>query len=263
MAEADRLDADDHPTDDDLAELAERSTEQTARQHLDRSATLGLAELVEHQAAFYRAWPTEAGAVIAEALDELAAKIQATDARTPDEYRAQIGVLEDAARERRLSGWLGGWSRGVPTEARPGTLGRLRRTPALGGLRGEAGPGMSNAPRPAMPRRGLVAADQPQIRLVDQGGGLERLPQLLGRQPLRRQLAQFVVHERQELLGGAGIAVLNIREDARDVVHAGQFTALETTRLSWRRRKLCPLRSESQGDRSRSPYGDETERNGP
>jgi hypothetical protein len=93
----------DEPTADDLAELTEWAAEQDARDFLDRSATLGLAELVEHQAAFYRAWPTEAGAMIAEALDDLAAKLQATDARTPDEYRARIGILEDEAREQHES----------------------------------------------------------------------------------------------------------------------------------------------------------------
>ena len=63
------------------------------------------------------------------------------------------------------------------------------------------------------------ASDQPQIRLVDQGRGLERLAGLLLGQPLGGQLAQLVVDQRQELLGGLGVAVLDGREDARDVVH--------------------------------------------
>ena len=43
-------------------------------------------------------------------------------------------------------------------------------------------------------------SDQPQVRLVDQGRGLQRLAGLLLGQLLRRQLAQFVVDQRQELL---------------------------------------------------------------
>ena len=45
------------------------------------------------------------------------------------------------------------------------------------------------------------ASDQPQVRLVDQGRGLERLPRLLLGQLLRGQLAQLVVDQRQQLLG--------------------------------------------------------------
>ena len=40
-------------------------------------------------------------------------------------------------------------------------------------------------------------SDQPQVRLVDQGRGLERLARLLLGQLLGRQLAQLVVDQRQ------------------------------------------------------------------
>ena len=53
-------------------------------------------------------------------------------------------------------------------------------------------------------RLGLVRVDQPEVRLVDQGGGLERLAGLLLGQPLGGQLAQLVIDQRQELLGGLG-----------------------------------------------------------
>src|SRR5262249_26964545 len=56
-------------------------------------------------------------------------------------------------------------------------------------------------------------------RLVDQCGGLKRLPRMLLGQLLRRQLAQLVVDQRQELAGGAGIALLDGGEDARDFGH--------------------------------------------
>ena len=73
----------------------------------------------------------------------------------------------------------------------------------------------------AVPIARASRSDQPQVRLVDQGGGLERLPGLLLRQPLGGQLAQLVVDQRQELLGGLGVALLDRREDASDVVHGG------------------------------------------
>ena len=50
---------------------------------------------------------------------------------------------------------------------------------------------------------GRLAVHQPQVGLVDQGGGLQRLAGLLLGQLLGRQLAQLVVDQRQELLGGA------------------------------------------------------------
>jgi hypothetical protein len=61
--------------------------------------------------------------------------------------------------------------------------------------------------------------DEPEIRLVDEGGGLERMPGLFLRQLQGGQLAQFVVHERQELLGGLGIALLDGRQDSGYVAH--------------------------------------------
>ena len=68
----------------------------------------------------------------------------------------------------------------------------------------------------------LSASDQPEVRLVDQGRGLERLAGLLLRQLLGGQLAQLVVDQRQELLGRLRVALLDGREDAGDVVHAGR-----------------------------------------
>jgi hypothetical protein len=97
-AEADTLP--EEPDADDLTELHEWQQAEVAREHLDRSATLSLPDLIGHTAAFFRQWPTAAGSLIAEALDDLAAKVQATVATTPSEYRARIGVLEDEAREQ-------------------------------------------------------------------------------------------------------------------------------------------------------------------
>ena len=56
----------------------------------------------------------------------------------------------------------------------------------------------------------LVDVDQPEIGLVHQGRGLQRLPRLLLGQFLRGQLPQFVVDQRQKLLGGSRIALFDL-----------------------------------------------------
>ena len=66
--------------------------------------------------------------------------------------------------------------------------------------------------------RGLTA-DQAEVGLVHQGGGLEGLAGLLLRELPRGELAELVVDQGQELLGRLRVAVLDGREDARDVVH--------------------------------------------
>ena len=75
-------------------------------------------------------------------------------------------------------------------------------------------------PRPFQP--GSSVADEAEVGLVDQGGGLERLAGLLPGQPPGGELAQLVVDQGQELLGGPRLALLDRREDAGDVVHAGR-----------------------------------------
>jgi hypothetical protein len=52
-------------------------------------------------------------------------------------------------------------------------------------------------------------ADQPQVGLVDQGGGAEGLARLLLGQPLGGELAQLVVDQRQQLAGRLRVALLN------------------------------------------------------
>ena len=71
----------------------------------------------------------------------------------------------------------------------------------------------------AVPAPILRRADEPEVRLVDQGGGLERLAGPLPGQPMRGQPAELVVDQRQELIGRSGVALLDGREDAGDVVH--------------------------------------------
>ena len=54
-----------------------------------------------------------------------------------------------------------------------------------------------------------------QVRLVNQGGGFERLPRLLVGHFLGRQLAQLVVDQRQELAGSARLRPCSIAERMR------------------------------------------------
>ena len=73
---------------------------------------------------------------------------------------------------------------------------------------------------PRLSQCGIVlAVHQPEVRLVDQGRGLERLAGLLLGQLLGGQLAQLVVDQRQELLGRLRVALLDGREDAGHVLH--------------------------------------------
>jgi len=72
---------------------------------------------------------------------------------------------------------------------------------------------------PAVPILRLFAADQPQVRFVHQGGRLQRLAQLLSSQPIAGELAQFVIHEREQLAGSRRITGFNLMQDLRDVAH--------------------------------------------
>src|SRR5438128_5516714 len=79
----------------------------------------------------------------------------------------------------------------------------------------------------------LVALDQAEIGLVNQGSGLECLPRLLLGKFLSRQLSQLVVDQRQEFLRCLRIAGFDGGEDARHVIHnpsAYSFKWLPTIR---------------------------------
>src|SRR5438132_346368 len=54
---------------------------------------------------------------------------------------------------------------------------------------------------------------------MHQGGGLEGLPGLFTRQLLSRQLAQLIINEGQELLGGVWVALLDGGQDSSYVAH--------------------------------------------
>ena len=69
----------------------------------------------------------------------------------------------------------------------------------------------------AVPVRAVVGTDQPEVRLVNQGRGLERLAGLLLGQLLGGQLAQLVVDQGQELFGCPGTPCSIASENVGDV----------------------------------------------
>jgi hypothetical protein len=71
----------------------------------------------------------------------------------------------------------------------------------------------------AIPARHRVGIDQAEVGLVDQVGGLKRLTWQLMRQPPCRQLPEFLVNQREELLGCLALPVLDGNEDPRHIVH--------------------------------------------
>ena len=73
--------------------------------------------------------------------------------------------------------------------------------------------------RAALPRPAGIAADQPQVGLVHQGRGVERLAGRFAGQPTARPAAQLVIDQRQELAGGLRLAPPQGVEDGGDVAH--------------------------------------------
>ena len=69
---------------------------------------------------------------------------------------------------------------------------------------------------PPAPPAGLGGADQPQVRLVNERGGLQRQTGLLVPHPLVGQAAQLFVDQRQELPGGLGITLFQARKHFGD-----------------------------------------------
>jgi hypothetical protein len=72
---------------------------------------------------------------------------------------------------------------------------------------------------PAVPVLSPALADQPDVRFVDQGRGLERLAGRLVGQLQSRQFAQLVVDQRQQLAGRVGLAPRGGVQDLGDVAH--------------------------------------------
>src|SRR5262249_36313373 len=77
----------------------------------------------------------------------------------------------------------------------------------------------------AVPVLGFLVINQAQVRFMHQRGRLKCLPWLLLGQSLSRELAQLVVDQRQELLGGVRAALLDVGQNVREVVHGGHPVA--------------------------------------
>lgn len=75
----------------------------------------------------------------------------------------------------------------------------------------------------AVPVLRLLAIDESQVRFVNERGGLQSLSWLFLGDALSSQAAQFIVDERQQLLGGGGIARFYSRQDLSNVVHDGSI----------------------------------------
>jgi hypothetical protein len=70
----------------------------------------------------------------------------------------------------------------------------------------------------------LPVADQPEVRLVDQGRGLQGVVGGLACHPDGRQLPQLVVDEREELGGRVPVAGRGGVEEPGDVIHPARIT---------------------------------------
>src|SRR5262249_16452396 len=74
----------------------------------------------------------------------------------------------------------------------------------------------------------LLVPDEPQVRLVDECRGLERLPRLLPRQAQRGELPQLVVDEWEERGRSLWVAGRDGGQDLGDVGHVQTVTAIST-----------------------------------
>jgi hypothetical protein len=71
----------------------------------------------------------------------------------------------------------------------------------------------------ALPVHRFADIDEADIHFVYKGCGLKSLPRLRLSHLLSRQLAQFVIDQRHQMLGSARVALLNGGQDARHFAH--------------------------------------------
>ena len=74
----------------------------------------------------------------------------------------------------------------------------------------------------AVPSAVVGGADEPEVRLVDQRGGVEGLAGRLGGHPRGGEPAQLVLDEREQVGGGAAVPGRRGVEQARHLEHGGQ-----------------------------------------
>ena len=70
-----------------------------------------------------------------------------------------------------------------------------------------------------VPAGGVCGSDEPQIRFVHEGRRVQGVAGCLLGHPGGRQFPQLIVHQRQQLPGGMGVALCKVRQDAGDVIH--------------------------------------------
>src|SRR5262249_22314313 len=116
-------------------------------------------------------------------------------------------------------GRVGGRCEGGPPPAVPG--GRL----VASGIDQDAAHGLGGGGKEvpaALPARPLGGPDQPEGRLVNQGGRLEGLVGRFARQPRRPELPQLVVDEGEQFGGGRGAAGRRGAQESRRLGHPAQ-----------------------------------------
>src|SRR5262249_30679086 len=89
----------------------------------------------------------------------------------------------------------------------------------------------------AVPTVSVVGIDQPDVRFMNQSGGLQCLARLLLRQPSGGEFAQLVIYQRQELLGGSRIARIDRVQNLGDFVHRSAAQQLTSWHQSWRHQR--------------------------
>ncbi len=95
-----------HPTPDDAPESIYDGPEPAFPVDFDLPSdepswpNFTLAELADQEALAFRAWGNSVGEMFARAMEKLALQIRMTDATTPEEFEARIGVYEDDIRSQ-------------------------------------------------------------------------------------------------------------------------------------------------------------------
>lgn len=73
---------------------------------------------------------------------------------------------------------------------------------------------------------GLIISAKPQPRLVNERGGLQSLSGIFARHLLRGQLAQFFINQREQLIRGVRVALVNALENDGEFAHAESVTVV-------------------------------------
>ena len=104
---------------------------------------------------------------------------------------------------------------------RPASAGALVAAPVAGVIDQHPPHGLGGGREEVPAALEPLVADQPQVRLVDEGRGLKRLPGRFGRHPRGGELPQLVVHERQQVGRGPAVAGRRRIEETGHSKHNG------------------------------------------